>query len=290
MTQQERYVVQKVFDDPSENSVVNQRFIQGILQVASSTDLSKDEQHDLLDLSILTARKLVAVWQHNKDFSQHQENLVKQAEAKPLLHTDKILQIETSLDLFIEFDEFLVQVKSCLDYLVKIPTVAFGKSVWTHRTFGDKGESVLSSIERNLPARFSENSKGMVHTIKKHQAWLIDVIDARDKINHFIDGGVDFNGFTVFCAIEKSGEKKTHVPMWSSNQTVLAFMDVVWDNLFRMCEDFVVSTLYCRFKPGLALIHDKIELPDPTSPWSIVSQNELDEIVKRTGAQKIDLS
>ena len=35
---------------------------------------------------------------------------------------------DASEDLFMEFDGFLVQVKSTLDYLVKIPIPIFGKN------------------------------------------------------------------------------------------------------------------------------------------------------------------
>jgi len=45
------------------------------------------------------------------------------------------------------------------------------------------------------------------------------MIDARDRMNHFIHGGINPQSFGVAVIIEKDGVKRQHVPRFNETQT-----------------------------------------------------------------------
>jgi hypothetical protein len=195
--------------------------------------------------------------------------------------------LEPSQELFLEFDEFLVQVKSTLDHLVKVPMVFLGKNRWSLNTFGDKGDSVIKALSHNLPSSQKKFSSQLISTVKKHQGWLRDTIIARDKINHFIDGGINFEYFIVIC-VEENKETQLKVPLWSSEQTIRDFMGVIWNNLFCFCEDFVVLFYGIRLKKEYAFFHGKSVINSIESPWKITSYQTMQEVVSHPGWERLE--
>jgi hypothetical protein len=194
---------------------------------------------------------------------------------------------DASEDLFMEFDGFLVQVKSTLDYLVKIPIPIFGKNKWPPVTFGEKGERIRKLL-KNLPRQYHAIAAGINTTLlEKHKDWLRMVIEARDKQNHFIDGGIPFEYFGVFWNRSKP-IAVIHTPRWSDEQTITEFMEVIWNNLFRFCEDFIAEFLFFRIKPGLVFFHGPDDISSPESPWKVVSQTEMDKYAKTGRLTKIE--
>ena len=125
---------------------------------------------------------------------------------------------------------------------MKIPIPIFGRTKWPAVTFGEKGKRVRKLL-KNLPRQYHATAAG-INTVllEKHKDWLKLVIEARDKQNHFIDGGIPFEHFGVFWDRSKP-IAVIHTPGWSNDQAVTEFMDVVWNNLFRFCEDFVAEFL-----------------------------------------------
>ena len=157
----------------------------------------------------------------------------------------------------IEFDEFLVQLKSSLDYLVKIPVPIFGPRVWSLQTFGEKGEKVVKALKQNLPGADRSRAKFLAdYVIQKSKPWLTAVIEARDRFNHLIGGTVVPEQFMVYAVKNaESGIVELRRPMWSPDQSVRAFMEVVWDNLIRFFEDFTFGCLQMRLRERLTLFH-----------------------------------
>ena len=95
--------------------------------------------------------------------------MIAKAKKEPIKRTSSSVQLEPSQELFLEFDEFLVQVKSTLDHLVKVPMVFLGKNRWSLNTFGDKGDSVIKALSHNLPSSQKKFSSQLISTVKKHQ-------------------------------------------------------------------------------------------------------------------------
>ena len=279
-----QFVHKKVFEDPTPNGIINLRYVQHSLTLALATTLTDDEQEQFFRIVLFVGKKLVSVWKHKVAFQRIEEELLR--ECKPRDKSSPVFTIETSQELFLEFDEFLVQVKSALDYLVKIPVPILGRKTWSLRTFGGKGEDVLKVLRRNLGKSQKPQVDGIQKILfDKSRDWLQATIHARDKINHYIDGGISFEDFAVFCHPETGA---VHRPMWSADQTVSAFLDVIWANLFRFAEDFTAMFLYFRHKPGLTMFHGEASMDSVKSPWRYVQESIFEEVTKQPGWRLVD--
>lgn len=266
--QNPQFVQQRLFADPTPHGIVNQRIIQhSFLLARQLTDLNEKEQQDLLHVLLYLGRKLAFTWNHLSRFGEIQGGLRRQVEATPA-SASVVIQIEYSEELFQEFDEFAVQLKSTLDHLVKIGVPVFGAK-WTLRTFGDKGASVIKALENNVPKKHKAEVEGIKEMfLKRNETWLRDFIEVRDRVNHFVEGGLPLEKFGV----NRLPDGSITVPMWHVNQPVVDAMDIIWNNLLRFSEDFVAAFLYFRRKPGLVLFHGP-EPDDPTrSPWVVTTE------------------
>jgi hypothetical protein len=103
----------KLFDDPTPDGIINQRFVRGQFLLAQATDLNEAEAQLFFRILILVAKKLAFVWKHKSAFQNLERKLVADLTAK----ADKAKcrkGKDASEDLFMEFDGFLVQVKTTL--------------------------------------------------------------------------------------------------------------------------------------------------------------------------------
>ena len=275
-----RFIVQKIFNDPSENKIINRRFFNGIFKLFNYTDIEETDKEKLFHLLCLISKKLIGVWRHLDQFKAAENDLIKKAEESIKPKSNIFIEMEYSDSLFLEFDIFLVQVKSCLDYLVKVPSVILGRNKWSLSSFGDKGKKVARALD-NLPKEYKKQAQGYKSLLfDSQQDWLTDTINARDKINHYLEGGISFQHFTIYKDPD-SGD--IHIPMWSSEQKISEFMDVVWSNLFRYCEDFICLFLNLRIPPHLSIVRDYENFPSENCPWKIVVREKFEKLIKEKG-------
>jgi hypothetical protein len=140
----------KVFDDPHPNGQINMRIMQAPVEMLAYTTLDDGAKEELWSLLLLCGKKLAAIFQHLRRYGEIEDKLIEEAQRRAATQ-ERHIYLEQAQDLLIEFDEFLVQVKSSLDYLVKIPSTLLGRKVWALQTFGDKGEKVIQALENNVP-------------------------------------------------------------------------------------------------------------------------------------------
>lgn len=279
--------VVKIFNDPTPNSIINQRLIKHLIMLTEHTTLSDEQKKELFDLLILVGKKLVSVYSHFQNYAMQEDKLIEAAKKNPLRKDQKVVTIEHSQELFFEFDEFLVQVKSCLDYLVKVPAVVLGHKKWGLRTFGAKGKDVIKALQNNVPKEHKEMAKITILFITQSKLWIENTIEARDKINHFIDGGINFEHFNVI-ALHDGEKEMLKLPMWSNEQSIRAFMEVVWMNLFRLCEDFVGSVIAFKVRPGYAFFHGTGDIDTAQSPWRVTTKDKMQETISKPGWSKVE--
>lgn len=267
--------LEKLFDDPTDGKMVNNRLFNGIVPIMVAAEIDGIEKKKLLHLLVLVCKKLIGIQGHINRYNSHVE-----AETNRVLNPQGAGgAVNLSDDLFLEFDGFLVQVKSTLDYLVKAPTYIVGKKYWSLHTFGEKGAKVTSALG-NLPKDLQKRAQGFNEMlIARNQAWLEGTIEARDKINHFLDGGIDFR---LFC-VRRSPVGSVTVPMWSSDQTISEFMEAVWANIFRFCEDFLAIFLSLKLPDKTTVVHDADNFPDPKSPWKLVAREAFEKMIREKG-------
>jgi hypothetical protein len=278
------FVAERLFADPTPNGRINQRIVQHFTLLARElTDLSDKEFEEFFGVLLYLGRKLASVWQHLNRYQVIQADLLDKLDQPP--PDTRVLEVEYSQELFQEFDEFLVQLKSSLDHLVKIGRPILGPKIWNIQTFGEKGRSVEKALENNLPREQRTLSRKMSKIVfGQHRTWLNDVIKARDKVNHFIEGGLRFEHFGV----HKIPDGTVLVPMWNDEQTLGEAMQAIWENLIRFTEDFLAMFLFLRRKPGLVLFHGPEPKNSAESPWMLATEAQMKTTLD-TGGWTTDL-
>jgi hypothetical protein len=275
----------RLFDDPTPDALLNNRIISTMLQIGVyHTTLSEEEKEHFLRILVLVARKMVSVWNHKERYIAEQDRLFAAVSGNELFPNTSV-NLSLSQELFSEFDEFLVQIKSTLDHLVKIPVPILGIKSWNLKTFGSKGEEVVRVLRHNLPVQYKGNAKAFERVLfDQHRPWLEQIITLRDRVNHYLEGGLSPQAFSVF----KVGDE-IRIPMFTKEQSVAQLMAVVWQNLFAFVEDFVALSLSFKLKEGSNLFFAGRSKPDlPESPWKIATQSVRDQIITKPGWQKLE--
>jgi hypothetical protein len=279
------FVMRQLFHDPTPNAVINQRFVTHLgFELAGPCHLSDQERKDFHRTLLMLANKLAAVWYHQDRYRTVEDKRILEERARPIEHAAQTMTIAYSNELFYEFDAFVVQVKSALDHLARIPRPFIGRG-WTLATFGDKGRDVIKAAQNNVPDRLKGFALSYVHCVNEHASWLDDTIRARDRINHMQEGGIDpAETFVVAAHKDASGAVSVRVPMWSSDQTMRDFMTVAWSNLFMLCEDFTAFTVAMRVPEKWSLFRgDTHSVESLESPWYPVPKHVMEEVTAQDG-------
>ena|SRR2546423_1238563 len=270
-----------LFNDPTPNGYINLRYVMQMMGIAQTyTDFSGAEFEEFVKNLLLVAKKMVATWNHLDRYIKLEAALIEAEKNNPPIETLDIQHISYSQDLFLELDEYLVQLKSTLDYLAKLPLAIVGKNNWPYlRTFGDKGGAVIKALKNNVPKKWKMQASMIEEIFGEHRQWLEMAIASRDRSNHFKDGGVEAEVFLIAKTMI-DGKEKVVVPMWFDNLTVREYMQHTWHNLMSLVEQFTVGFLAMRFKTGIGFIH----IPKPegsvASPIVVAPEDAIQHMMK----------
>ena len=271
----------QLFKDPTPDAAINARIVISSFELMQATTLTEEEKETIVNMIAMIARKMASVWNHKQRYSDEQHELVTNIN-KPV-DPNSSPNLILSQELFCEFDEFLVQIKSTLDYLVKVPTPVFGKKVWNLHTFGSKGDEVVRVLRHNLPVQYKITSRGFEKMVfDRHKPWLEKIIDMRDRINHYLEEGISPRTFSVF-----RDRDNVRVPMFTNEQTVMEVMEIVWVNFLAFVEDFIAMTFAFKTKDEFCFLGQNQGRPDGNKPrWRVMLTTERDRIVQNPGWTK----
>jgi hypothetical protein len=152
-------IVLNLFNDPTPTGIINQRLVTHVVRLYAYTDLTEKEKKDLSEILYFVGMKLAAVWRHLNNYTTIEDRLIKEAQGSAGIEKQAIKHIRYEQDLFLELDEFLVQLKSSLDYLVKIPRAIVGRNVWSLSTLHKKGDAVINALRGSLPDKYIEKAR-----------------------------------------------------------------------------------------------------------------------------------
>ena len=110
------------------------------------------------------AVKLASVHNHLHRYGAVEDEIIAKVRVASPPSPPVVRTVELSQDLFLELDEFLVQLKSTLDYLVKIPVPILGRNNWNLTRFGKEGEALRKVLQRNTP---KEQESVVYHLIEE---------------------------------------------------------------------------------------------------------------------------
>jgi hypothetical protein len=246
------------------------------------TDLSEKHQIAILELLVVVGLKFIAVWTHDKRYEETEKRLIEEAKANAVdLRKNEPMRIATAQELYLELDGFLVQAKSVLDHMINVLHYTFNLSFSALTTFGDKGNKVINILKKNVGGDGGKKgmAKILVEHIEKNQPWLGGLIEARDRMNHFLHGGLSPQHFVVSFVIDKEGKEALHRPMMSETQSVKEVMSIWFVNLMNFVEYFIGRSLHIRMMNyGLQFNRED----DPTVPhWDVFYSSNLEELIAK---------
>ncbi len=235
----------RVFNDPSSGQI-NNGFFNGTFFIMLKSTLPDEDKEKLITLITVLCMKIASLWEIKEHYNFVLNGLKDELKKKPKggnpnLHTYSIQATE----LLGWFDVFLVQIKSILDHLVKVPSPIFGYKCWNLASFGERGEKVRKAF-KNLPDIYKKRTNNFYGEIFGRHHWINDAIEIRDKLNHGIKGGLDPKLFTVSFNDEK---KEFIEPMWNEDQTIEDALGQIFSSVLSL------SSIFC----GLII---SIKLPD----------------------------
>jgi hypothetical protein len=278
----------ELFRDPTPNGLINQRYVHAMMRLVELTDLKPNEKEDFISMVLLVGKKLVATWKHYNNYATLEDALIEQARAGEVIDDKAIQRISYSQDLYLEMDEFLVQFKSTLDYLVKLPVPIVGKR-WNLTTFCERGGTVRKALKRNLPKEYSRTARMVEEQVLDlHKPWLEMAIEARDRLNHFLEGGADFQAVIVLKTM-RDGKEHIHVPMWDEQNSLRQVMEVIFYNLLKLVEDFTAGFLMARLQDNITLVHKPVDHGSVESPWRTMSLDEFRKLKEEKGGSSMKL-
>jgi hypothetical protein len=239
---------QTLFIDPT-GVALRSRVIAQFAEMLEVSDLSQEHRGAVMDLLIVIALKFTAVWTHDQRYAAREKELIAQAEAAPIDYRKKDpINLVTAQELYLEFDGFLVQLKSALDHMMNVLHYTFGISFAALTTFSKAGDHVIKLLERNV----SDKTPGhkaiaarLIKVVQNNQDWLKELIDARDRMNHFRHGGLKPTSFVVFVMIDHKGTRSLHRPE-ISHKPIKDIMDTLLKKLLEFVEYFIGLSLASR--------------------------------------------
>ena len=257
----------KIFDDPTPNGLICGRLLKHGAWLLGGIDISEEEREDLFTVLMGVGRKLAMVWTHYDRYVKEEDMIVKDMHGR--LQQGREPHVEVAQKLWFEFDGFLVQVKSCLDQLVKLPTPILGAKRWHPSTFSGRGEGVAKALRGSAPKKHKKLAEEIATWIEGHvPAWLGPTIEARDRANHCLRPWIDERTFTV-VVVTVGGKQMVSPPRFTATQTMREFLTTVWENLFCFCEAFLWHFARFRMHSALRLRHTPVPATSERSPWSL---------------------
>jgi hypothetical protein len=234
-----KLVQRQIFVDPTTEGVLNMRIMLSLVQVAHASDLSDQKKQEVFQLILVTALKLCGVWQHMDRYNKLEDELIKAAHENPIDESqNQPVRLATAQNLYLDLDGFLVQFKSTLDHMVHILHFTFGLPFEALSTFADYGNKIRTQLARNVSGMNKQPAGELSKFIEQNQQWLKEVIDLRDRMNHYKSGGIGLDNFTVFVR-KVEGKDVLYTPRLNDKQTVREVMKIIFDNLVDFVEHFM---------------------------------------------------
>jgi hypothetical protein len=237
-------VLRTVFTDPADGRFKNR--IAQFAEILKSTNLPLSDKEEIEELLVVIALKFASLWAHNHRYAVHENALIEQARKNPMDRRKKGPQsYVTAQELYIEFDGFLVQVKSILDHMVNVLHYTHGLGFGVLSTFGKKGKHIVDVLRKkvvdqpNAGASQKETALRLIRFIESHIDWLTIMIDIRDRMNHYKHSGLSTRNFAVMLVIDPDGTERLLRPRVAENKTTKQLMTELLDFILDFVEYFL---------------------------------------------------
>ncbi len=277
---------QTVFSDPT-GGALRARLIAQFAEMLKVSDLSQEHRDAVIELLVVIALKFTSVWMHDQRYAARESELIAQAEASPIDYRKKEpINIVTAQELYMEFDGFLVQLKSALDHMVNILHYTLDIKFSRLTTFHKYGDTIIKVLANNVSNTLEgrrEAAARLTRLIERNKEWLKEIIDARDRMNHFLHGGLKPASFVVFVVIDADGKRTLYRPELAHTPTK-EVMDILLKKLLEFVEYFIGLALASR-TPGYGLqwvVQDDGDFQTPR--WQLHPGDVMDRLKARASS------
>lgn len=157
--------------------------------------ITPDIMDQIYVIASSVAHKLGAMRYHCKNFERVQTTKLQELATDPVKMASMVRGVlHCERDLLYEFEGFHLQLKSCLDLLVKLLGPVLHIQPDALRTYGDAGQKIIKTLERKKDhKKLIEAGKLIPHRIdglielilEARKNGLEEVIDLRDMISHY---------------------------------------------------------------------------------------------------------
>jgi hypothetical protein len=263
--------------------MILERIIRQFVVMLQHSDIEKDDQKSIEELLVVIALKCFSIWKHDQRYDTNEGELITEAKSNPIDRREAgPIEIATAQVLWIEFDGFLVQVKSVLDHMVHILHYTLDLKFSALSSFGDHGNKIITLLRNNVSAKVPGRlgaARLLIEHIEINQWWLTVVIESRDRMNHYMHGGLSPLNFLVTLTIQADGTEKLYRPAFAPGRTVKEEMEVIFKSLLDFVEYFIGIALAPRMS-GYAVKFKRTD--DKTKPqWQITPRKVVEEMLAR---------
>lgn len=259
------------------------RIIRQFVAMMQHSDIKEDDRKSIEELLVVIALKCLSIWRHDQRYEKYEGELITEAKKNPIdRRKPEPIVIATAQELWIEFDGFLVQVKSVLDHMVHILHYTLDLNFSALSSFGDNGNKIINLLRKNVSGKVpgrQGSANLLIEHIELNQWWLTAVIESRDRMNHYMHGGLSPLHFLVALMIQADGTEKLYRPTFSPNRPVKEEMEVIFKSLLDFLEFFIGIALAPRMS-GYAVKFKRSD--DGTMPqWQVTPRKVVEEMLAR---------
>jgi len=241
----ERFQLIKTFDDRTGVHLVIRISLQA-MELLDGTDCTEKEAQQIYNTAHNVMRKVHDCWDKFEEYRQKESALMVPPKRLPSSPNTEAIAYQASIELVNFLENFLYQAKSSLDVAVKYLRILLGKKRIAVQTYSKEGRAVIKELERKTPMKLKRRVDLLIQFIRDNESWIKELVDLRDKANHFLQ---DFEGFGDFIvATTEEGQIR---PMHSPDKTYLRYMEEIWKRLVLFHEDFVALAINLRVLEGV---------------------------------------
>lgn len=280
---QQDLVKELLYTDPTKGAMIQARFMIQMVRFIQASNMTEHERKGVLNLMLLLALKLTAIWTHQQRYIEHEDRLILSAKLNPMdKRVNKPVVVNVGQDLYLEVDGFVVQLKSLLDHMINVLHYTMGIKFSALHTFGDSGATVIGVLRNNVPAKpsnYRQVAQMLIEHIEANQDWLKGLIKIRDRMNHFTDGGLPPRSFRVVFLIEEDGTEKMIVPRINKDSTMRDWMQTLFVSVMDFVEYFMGVAFTSRVAGYAFQFRERDSLSEPR--WAWFDAEKLEEALQR---------
>lgn len=207
--------------------------------------LPQDKKSALFRCVIETGRKLEAALYHRNNCLRLIDSEGRRISQDNELN-EEVVSADITTGVEKEAEAFIMQGKSCLDVLIKALDPLLDIKL---HSFGNSGDKVVSSLRRNLNREDLLRAEPLIEMLKSDRSWIHEWFKTeRDSLDHY--RALRSTGFLLATRAGKQVVTPPHLPGAVPLKSVV---EVLYENLFTFCEDFLALSYSIKFLKGISL-------------------------------------